>query len=145
MNIQNKLLFYLILFVYPSVKFVLLYNHILMCQEIYKKGGRKFVIPNLGPFGCLPFARALNRALGNTGACLQGVNPIVKLHNESLSKVLQELEGEFNGFKYSIVNSYTYLSEIIHNPSKYGMSWQFSWGILYFIIVIIWYFIFITN
>ena len=145
MNIQNELLFYLILFVYPSVKFVLLYNHILMCQEIYKKGGRKFVIPNLGPFGCLPFARALNRALGNTGACLQGVNPIVKLHNESLSKVLQELEGEFNGFKYSIVNSYTYLSEIIHNPSKYGMSWQFSWGILYFIIVIIWYFIFITN
>ena len=145
MNIQNKLLFYLILFVYPSVKFVLLYNHILMCQEIYKKGGRKFVIPNLGPFGCLPFARALNRALGNTGACLQEVNPIVKLHNEELSKVLQELEGEFNGFKYSIVNSYTYLSEIIHNPSKYGMSWQFSWGILYFIIVIIWYFIFITN
>ena len=145
MNIQNELLFYLILFVYPSVKFVLLYNHILMCQEIYKKGGRKFVIPNLGPFGCLPFARALNRALGNTGACLQEVNPIVKLHNEELSKVLQELEGEFNGFKYSIVNSYTYLSEIIHNPSKYGMSWQFSWGILYFIIVIIWYFIFITN
>ena len=103
------------------------------------------MIPNLGPFGCLPFARALNRALGNTGACLQGVNPIVKLHNESLSKVLQELEGEFNGFKYSIVNSYTYLSEIIHNPSKYGMSWQFSWGILYSIIVIIWYLIFITN
>ncbi|KAK4591488.1 hypothetical protein RGQ29_021620 [Quercus rubra] len=88
--------------------------------EIYKKGGRKFVIPNLGPFGCLPFARALNRALGNTGACLQEVNPIVKLHNEELSKVLQELEGEFNGFKYSIVNSYTYLSEIIHNPSNYG-------------------------
>ena len=103
------------------------------------------MIPNLGPFGCLPFARALNRALGNTGACLQEVNPIVKLHNEELSKVLQELEGEFNGFKYSIVNSYTYLSEIIHNPSNYGMSWQFSWGILYFIIVIIWYFIFITN
>ena len=103
------------------------------------------MIPNLGPFGCLPFARALNMALGNTGACLQEVNPIVKLHNEALSKVLQELEGEFNGFKYSIVNSYTYLSEIINSPSKYGMSWQFSWCILYSIIVIIWYLIFITN
>lgn len=84
------------------------------------------MIPNLGPFGCLPFARALNVALGNTGACLQEVNPLVKLHNEALSNALQELEGGLNGFKYSIVNSYNYLSEIIHNPSKYGMSCQFS-------------------
>ena len=103
------------------------------------------MIPNLGPFGCLPFAGALNMALGNTGACLQEVNPIENLHNEALSKVVQELEGELNGFKYSIVNSYTYVSEIINNPSKYGMSWQFSWCILYSIIVIIWYLIFITN
>ena len=84
-------------------------------------------------------------ALGNTGACLQEVNPIVKLHNEALSKVLQELEGQLSGFKYSIVNSSTYLIEIIHNPLKYGMTWQFSWCILYSIIVIIWYFIFITD
>ena len=103
------------------------------------------MILNWGPFGCLPFVRALNMALGNTSACLQEVNPIVKLHNEALSKVLQELEGELNGYKHSIVNSYTYLSKIIHNPSKYGMSWQFSWCILYSIIVIIWYFNFITN
>ncbi|KAK4591493.1 hypothetical protein RGQ29_021625 [Quercus rubra] len=63
---------------YPQEEYVdmVIGNLTSVIKEIYKKGGRKFVIPNLGPFGCLPFARALNRALGNTGACLQEVNPV---------------------------------------------------------------------
>uniref|UniRef100_A0A2N9FTZ2 SGNH hydrolase-type esterase domain-containing protein n=1 Tax=Fagus sylvatica TaxID=28930 RepID=A0A2N9FTZ2_FAGSY len=86
-------------------------------KEIYKKGGRKFAIPNLVPLGCLPFARALNP---DTGACFQEITALAKLHNEALSKVLQKLESQLHGFKYSIADSYSSLSESINNPSKYG-------------------------
>uniref|UniRef100_A0A2N9FUW4 GDSL esterase/lipase 1-like n=1 Tax=Fagus sylvatica TaxID=28930 RepID=A0A2N9FUW4_FAGSY len=88
-------------------------------QEIYKKGGRKFAIPNLVPLGCLPFARALNP---DTGACFQEITALAKLHNEALSKVLQKLESQLHGFKYSIADSYSSLSESINNPSKYGFN-----------------------
>ena len=142
MNIQNKLPFYLILFVYLLEKFFILHNHILMYQEIYKKGGRKFAIPNLVPLGCLPFARALNP---DTGACFQEITALAKLHNEALSQVLQKLESQLHGFKYSIADSYSSLSERINNPSKYGMSRLFSCCRMYFTIVIIWYFISIKN
>ncbi len=86
-----------------------------MYQEIYKKGGRKFAIPNLVPLGCLPFARALNP---DTGACFQEITALAKLHNEALSKVLQKLESQLHGFKYSIADSYSSLSESINNPQN---------------------------
>ncbi len=36
--------------------------------------------------------------------------------------MLQKLERELNGLKYSIADLYVALSERINNPSKYGMS-----------------------
>ncbi|KAM3699178.1 hypothetical protein ACJW31_05G006100 [Castanea mollissima] len=85
---------------------------------IYKKGGRKVAMPNLAPLGCLPITRALNT--NNTGACIEGLSALAKLHNEALSKSLQELESQLDGFKYSITDKYTSLSKTINNPSKYG-------------------------
>ncbi|KAM3694945.1 hypothetical protein ACJW31_07G093200 [Castanea mollissima] len=87
-------------------------------MEIYKKGGRKFGFPNLPPLGCLPLARAL--IPGNTGACKQELTALAILHNKALSEVLQKLENELNGFKYSITDTYTILSERINSPLKYG-------------------------
>ena len=77
-------------------------------------------MPNLAPLGCSPIIRALNK--NNTGACIEGLSALAKLHNEALSKSLQELENQLDGFKYSITDKYTSLSETINNPSKYGMS-----------------------
>ncbi|KAK7841648.1 GDSL esterase/lipase 1-like [Quercus suber] len=87
-------------------------------KGIYKKGGRKVAMPNLGPLGCSPITRALNT--NNTGACIEGLSALAKLHNEALSKSLQELENQLDGFKYSITDKYNSLSETINNPSKYG-------------------------
>ena len=101
------------------------------------------MIPNLIPLGCLPFVRALNP--NNTGACLEELTSLVRLHNKVLHEVLQELESHLNGFKYSIADSYDYLIERINNPSKYGMSRPFSWFRVYFITVIIFYFISVTK
>ena len=41
-------------------------------------------MPNLAPLGCSPITRALNK--NNTGACIEGLSALAKLHNEALSK-----------------------------------------------------------
>uniref|UniRef100_A0A2N9FTY1 SGNH hydrolase-type esterase domain-containing protein n=1 Tax=Fagus sylvatica TaxID=28930 RepID=A0A2N9FTY1_FAGSY len=93
-------------------------NLTFVIKEIYKKGGRKFGFLNIAPLGCLPLARALNT--GNAGACKQELTALAKLHNKALFEVLQKLENNLNGFKYSIADAYTSISERINNPLKYG-------------------------
>ena len=78
----------------------------------------------LGPYGCSPLFKALKP--GNTGACFEELTTLVKLHNKALSKVLLELQSQLKGFKYSMADFYTFLSERINNPSKYGMLPSFS-------------------
>ncbi|XP_059456469.1 GDSL esterase/lipase 1-like isoform X1 [Corylus avellana] len=89
-------------------------------KKIYKKGGRKFGFTSMLPLGCLPFTKVLKP--GNTGACIDELTTLAKLHNRALPKVLQKLERELNGFKYSIADGYTAFSERINNPSKYGFT-----------------------
>ncbi|KAM3747001.1 hypothetical protein ACB098_05G005700 [Castanea mollissima] len=93
-------------------------NLTFVIKEIYKEGGRKFGFPNVAPLGCLPLGRALNS--GKTYECKHELTALAKLHNKALSEVLQNLENELNGFRYSIADAYTILSERINNPLKYG-------------------------
>ena len=71
----------------------------------------------LPPLGCIPSERALKQ-----GACMEEILTLVKLHNKVLSEVLPKLESQLKGFKYAIADFYTFLSERMDNPSKYGMS-----------------------
>ncbi|KAB1218298.1 GDSL esterase/lipase 1 [Morella rubra] len=87
-------------------------------KEIYEKGGRKFAFINVAPLGCLPLARALNPR--NTGACMEELTSLVKLHNKALSHVLQKLASQLKGFRYSNTNSYSFLTERMNYPAKYG-------------------------
>ncbi|XP_059456462.1 GDSL esterase/lipase 1-like isoform X2 [Corylus avellana] len=93
-------------------------NLTIVIKEIYKEGGRKFGFLSLPPLGCVPFTRALKP--GNTGACFEEITALAKLHNAAFLKVLQTLERQLNGFRYSIADVYTAFSERINNPSKYG-------------------------
>lgn len=88
------------------------------CQEIYKKGGRKFGFIGMAPLGCLPSMRAMKP--GDTGTCVEEFNTLLKLHNRVLDKVLLKLKGHLTGFKYSYPNFYHHINEIFNNPSKYG-------------------------
>ncbi len=53
---------------------------------------------------------------------MEEIITLVKLHNKALSGVLSKLESQLKGFKYAIADFYTFLSERMDNPSKYGMS-----------------------
>ncbi|XP_062086815.1 GDSL esterase/lipase 1-like [Humulus lupulus] len=87
-------------------------------QEIYKIGGRKFGFLSLGRLGCSPSGRVLEG--GHSGACFEKLTPFVKLHNRQLSMLLKELYTKLKGFKYSLVDFYSFAEERINHPSKYG-------------------------
>ncbi|KAI9119691.1 hypothetical protein K1719_009080 [Acacia pycnantha] len=69
-------------------------------KDVHEKGGRKFWVPSL--------------------ALLQS-NELAKLHNQGLLKMLQKLETQLEGFKYSTSDFYSFLSDVINFPSRYGL------------------------
>ena len=74
----------------------------------------------LPPAGCAPSIKAL--IPGNTGACMEELTTLAKIHNRALSEVLPKLESQLKGFKYSLADFYSFFIERINSPSKYGMS-----------------------
>ncbi|XP_027337344.1 GDSL esterase/lipase 1-like [Abrus precatorius] len=88
-------------------------------KEIYNLGGKKFGFVNMGPAGCSPGIRYFINN-GSTGPCYEEVSAIARLHNYKLSKMLQKLEKQLKGFKYSINDFYSAVSQVMNYPSKYG-------------------------
>ncbi|XP_019155097.1 PREDICTED: GDSL esterase/lipase 1-like [Ipomoea nil] len=86
-------------------------------QEIYKEGGRKFVILSVGTIGCVPSARAVS-----SGECVEVLQTLAKLHNEALQKMLNNLVRNLPGFKYSYFDYFQSSTDTISNPSKYGFT-----------------------
>ncbi|XP_019156890.1 PREDICTED: GDSL esterase/lipase 1-like [Ipomoea nil] len=89
-------------------------------KDIYKEGGRKFVILSVGPLGCTPFSRALKLQQTNNSGCLEELHNLAKMHNKALPKKLSNLEKTLQGFKYSYLDFFTFATNAIDNPSKYG-------------------------
>ncbi|KAI9119760.1 hypothetical protein K1719_009149 [Acacia pycnantha] len=85
-------------------------------KDIYEKGGRKFWVPNLAPLGCSPAFRVIKNS------CLEEANALIKLHNKELSKMLQKLETQLEGFKYSTSDCYSFLLDVINSPSRLGLN-----------------------
>ncbi|KAK7384836.1 hypothetical protein VNO78_30539 [Psophocarpus tetragonolobus] len=86
-------------------------------KEIYNLGGKKFGFLNIPQIGCSPAVRIL---VNNGSTCLEEFSAIARLHNNGLSKMLQELGKKLNEFKYSLTDFYTTLSQVLNNPTKYG-------------------------
>ncbi|XP_019156897.1 PREDICTED: GDSL esterase/lipase 1-like [Ipomoea nil] len=89
-------------------------------KDIYKEGGRKFVILSVGPLGCSPSSRALKLQQTNSSGCLKELNDWVKMHNKALPRKLSKLEKTLQGFKYSYFDFFTAATNVIDNPSKNG-------------------------
>ena len=66
--------------------------------------------------GCVPFGRVFE--VGNNGGCFDRVTPYSELHNNQLSKLLQNLQSDLEGFKYSLPKFHTLLEDMMNHPSK---------------------------
>lgn len=74
------------------------------------------------PLGCVPYAKVVGGVQGD--ACFERITPYVEIHNQELTKLLQKLQRDLKGFKYSIPDFHSLLEEMINHPSKYGV-WSF--------------------
>ncbi|CAH1418150.1 unnamed protein product [Lactuca virosa] len=86
-------------------------------KVIHEKGGRKIGITTLTSLGCLLPVRA--ERPDNT--CDEELNIISTLHDKSLSKKLQDLTQQWEGFMYSKFELQTEITKRMKNPSKYGL------------------------
>lgn len=87
-------------------------------KEIYRLGGRKFAINNVGPLGCFPVVKA---AVNSNGTCVLQVQQLVSLHNIQLSQALARLATQFTDLKYGLLDMFTNLEKMINNPAIYGL------------------------
>ncbi|XP_022949031.1 GDSL esterase/lipase 5-like [Cucurbita moschata] len=84
-------------------------------KEVYDSGGRKFGFLNLPPIGCSPGMR------DEDGGCLEELSAYKSVHNQRLVKLLQDLEKQLKGFKYSLYDFSSSLTHRMENPFKYGL------------------------
>ncbi|XVE88568.1 hypothetical protein DITRI_Ditri19aG0079700 [Diplodiscus trichospermus] len=83
-------------------------------KEIYKKGGRKFGILGLGNLGFMTVS-------GNAGSSnIPEGTVLSELHNAALSKVLEELNIQLEGFRYAKQDINRTVAEILSNHEIFG-------------------------
>lgn len=87
-------------------------------QGMYKIGARKFGFVTLPPLGCLPGTKIL--VPGNTGACFKEATQLTKMHNDRLPIFLKLIQTRLQGFKYSLHDLHTSMTQRLESPSKYG-------------------------
>ncbi|MCD9559433.1 hypothetical protein HAX54_017390 [Datura stramonium] len=109
-------------FPYPKQQFVemVLGNFTSVLKDIYKKGGRKFVIFTLIPLGCFPGARAFLLQQNKSRDCINELNELLKMHSLALPKRMNQLQEELTGFKYTLFDLYKVVDQRINHPSKFG-------------------------
>ncbi|MCL7040997.1 hypothetical protein MKW94_011396, partial [Papaver nudicaule] len=94
-------------------------NLTLQLERLYEMGGRKFLVVDVGPLGCIPFVRAIK--LVPAGRCLSEANKLIKGYNRKLKKSLDTLNknlGPETIFVYA--NSYYIVMGIIKRYRTYG-------------------------
>lgn len=79
---------------------------------------RKFVIGNVGPIGCIPYQKTINRL--NQDECVKLPNQLAVQYNGRLRDLLTELNENLPGATFALANVYDLVMELITNYAKYG-------------------------
>ena len=83
-------------------------------------GGRKFIVPNIGPLGCTPYQRDVNLIVGDN--CAPRANQIVQSFNRQLKSLLTELTAKLSGSTFLYANVNHIFVDILQNYKSYGNS-----------------------
>ncbi|KQK14765.2 hypothetical protein BRADI_1g18470v3 [Brachypodium distachyon] len=89
--------------------------------RLHALDARKFVVANVGPLGCIPYQKTLNRVA--EGECVKLPNTLAATYNGKLRDLLIELnsgDGGLPGARFCLANVYDLVMELIANHGKYG-------------------------
>ncbi|KAL8038435.1 hypothetical protein ABFS82_11G090400 [Erythranthe guttata] len=96
-----------------------LINHLrLQLTRIYQLDGRKFIVGNVGPIGCIPYQKTINQ-LGEND-CVSLPNKLAIQYNRRLKDLLHELNENLEGSTFVLANVYDLVMELITNYANYG-------------------------
>lgn len=73
---------------------------------------------NVGPIGCIPYQKTLNRVKENE--CVGLPNELAVQYNVQLRDLLTELNGNLPGAQFVLANVYDLVLEVLTNYGKYG-------------------------
>lgn len=92
-------------------------------KNLYRQGGRSFIVHNTGPLGCLPRTLADIRSdlseLDEHG-CAVAYNRACQTFNLQLKKVCQQLRAQFSDATIVYVDIFSIKYALIANASEYG-------------------------
>ncbi|XP_050365489.1 GDSL esterase/lipase At5g55050-like [Argentina anserina] len=90
-------------------------NHL---KTLYTLGARKFGIISVPPIGCCPSQRIFN----DTAGCLEELNNHAVAFHANLDALLCKFSTEYDGFKYSLGNSYEMILNVVQNPLPFNFT-----------------------
>ncbi|XP_016463512.1 GDSL esterase/lipase At4g16230-like [Nicotiana tabacum] len=88
-------------------------------QRLYDLGARKFVVMSLYPNGCSPMVRA-RIPIPMPTDCVQAINVPLRLYNNNLRSLVDEMTQKMPGSKLVYVNVYKIIRDIIRTPTQHG-------------------------
>ncbi|XP_068655290.1 GDSL esterase/lipase At2g23540-like [Aristolochia californica] len=86
--------------------------------RLYEMDARKFVVGNVGPIGCIPYQKTINRV--NKGECVKLPNQLAQKYNAKLRDLLAQLTDNLPGATFVYANVHDLVMELISNYAKYG-------------------------
>lgn len=85
-------------------------------KTLHSLGARKFVVTGIGALGCCPAQRRQN----TTQECREEVNYWATKYNDGLKSTLQGLKSSLKDINYSYFDTYSVMSNFVHDPATYG-------------------------
>ncbi|KAL3829326.1 hypothetical protein ACJIZ3_018128 [Penstemon smallii] len=102
--------------------------------RVYSMGGRKIVVANVGPIGCIPYQREINiipvgggagagagnDIIINGSSCAVFPNELAQLFNAQLRGLVMELCANLQGSQFIYADVYHIVDDIIQNYISFG-------------------------
>ncbi|KAL6896919.1 hypothetical protein ACP4OV_007491 [Aristida adscensionis] len=86
--------------------------------RMYTLDARKFVVANVGPLGCIPYQKTINRV--GEDECVKLPNQLAAQYNGRLRELLADLNGNLPGARFCLANVYDLVMDLIANYPDYG-------------------------
>ncbi|KAE8651938.1 GDSL esterase/lipase At2g23540 [Cucumis sativus] len=86
--------------------------------RLYKMDGRKFVVGNVGPIGCIPYQKTINQL--NEDECVDLANKLALQYNAKLKDLLSSLNKDLPSSTFVYANVYDLVMDLIVNYDNYG-------------------------
>ncbi|KAL6186073.1 hypothetical protein ACLB2K_042195 [Fragaria x ananassa] len=91
----------------------------LQITRLYSLGAKKIVMVNVGPIGCIPYQREVNR-VADPDSCAAFSNQLARSFNAKLKTLVTELNKNLPGAKFVYADVYSIVEDIIDNYKSYG-------------------------